>query len=1449
MLGRLTAAREEEPPNNGMVAARCALQRGAAALLAIFLVLSTEARAQSQSATAAPVFSAVDENGVDLSSGSFNLSTNEVVIGQPGAGGLSFGRTWVGQGWLPGTLGRILFTTTVSGSFYTVSIGASSETFTLSGGTFTSQQRMGSTLTLSGAVYTYTMRDGTIARFNTAIGTPAINTGTKAGLTSITAPSGEVTTFTYRTATVGVTPNSRLQSVTNNLGYQLHFDYATDAAPTAGNLVQWLTVNKVTGINNAVDYCNPSADDCTGLTVAWPNATYSVSGDYSPGTDTFETVTDSLGRATRYTIQYVPGFGFQMRAVRRPSSSGANHAIITYASDRVATFSNTIGTWGYAYVDNQGIRTTTVTDPLSHAHSANTALIAGSLSSTTDALGRTTLFNRDQWGRIIQVWRPEQNVTTIQYDARGNVFTQTQIAKPGSGLANIVTSAVYPATCTNVFTCNQPTSTTDARGNVTNYTYDATHGGVLTATAPDPDGAGPKVRPQTRFSYTALAAYYKNASGVIVAATPSVYRLTQTSACATLTSCANGADETRTTIAYGANGVANNRLPTSTTIAAGNGALSVSTTATYGPTGDTASVDGPLPGTDDTTYFRYDAGRQLLGAIGPDPDGAGLLLRRASRFSYNADGQTTLAEQGTVNGLTDPDWTAFASLQQSATAYDFVGRPVQASLAGGGTTFSLGQTSYDAANRVDCTALRMNPATFASPPAACTLATQGAYGPDRIARNSYDIANQLIKVTNGVGTAAPIEDWAATYTANGLVATITNAQGRLTTNEYDGFDRLARMRYPTPNTAYSSTTDYEQYTYDPASNVTQVRRRDAATIANVYDALNRVVSVTPSANGSAITYAYDNFSRQLSAVSAGRTLTQAYDQLSRLVSAAAPQGTMSYQYDAASRRTRVSWPDGFYAQYDYDLAGAVTAIRENGAASGVGVLAAYAYDNLGRRTGVTRGNATSEAASFDAGSRLTQLVQDLAGTGSDQTLTLPRDPAGAIVSRTGSNAAYAPHSAVTGQTIYADNGLDQYTSVGAAAPAYDARGNLTGLGGASYGYDIFNRLITATPSGGVAASLAYDPAGRLHEVANAASTTRFLYDGGQVVAEYNSANVLQRRYVPGPGVDEVVTWYEGSGTSDRRWLVQDERGSTIAIANAAGAATNINSYDEFGVGGAANTGRFQYTGQIWLSEAGVYHYKARAYLPALGRFAQTDPILMAGGMNLYAYVGNDPVNFTDPLGLCTGSLFTSDCPSVAGSGHAPPNLGGFDRDPGGSSFQGDTITVTGLLNSFSGVGFFSADNLPSGVTLINGAAAVDDVIVVTGRPRNPLACARTGNFGCGATPQQDHIYSDAVCGDGGGAACAVGLAVPFAVGVCVAGGCEAAVSAGARSALSATGRFLGPRGPVFGQSILGAPRAGFFNRGFLRLGFTGHGNNAVFRLGIGQRHVPFFSVPRTPPGG
>ena len=91
-------------------------------------------------------------------------------------------------------------------------------------------------------------------------------------------------------------------------------------------------------------------------------------------------------------------------------------------------------------------------------------------------------------------------------------------------------------------------------------------------------------------------------------------------------------------------------------------------------------------------------------------------------------------------------------------------------------------------------------------------------------------------------------------------------------------------------------------------------------------------------------------------------------------------------------------------------------------------------------------------------------------------------------------------------------------------------------------------------------------------------------------------------------MDQPLVWFEGSGTADRRFLMADERGSVVSVSDSAGGVVGLNRYDEYGIPQANNVGRFQYTGQAWLPEAGLSYYKARMYSPTLGRFMQTDTL-------------------------------------------------------------------------------------------------------------------------------------------------------------------------------------------------------------------------------------------------
>jgi YD repeat-containing protein len=122
-----------------------------------------------------------------------------------------------------------------------------------------------------------------------------------------------------------------------------------------------------------------------------------------------------------------------------------------------------------------------------------------------------------------------------------------------------------------------------------------------------------------------------------------------------------------------------------------------------------------------------------------------------------------------------------------------------------------------------------------------------------------------------------------------------------------------------------------------------------------------------------------------------------------------------------------------------------------------------------------------------------------------------------IASATRSNNCYSWTRHYDFNLPYATNGLNQYTAAG----------------GGAFTYDIENRLVTA--SGATTAGLRYDPLGRLYETTGASGSTRFLYDGDELVAEFNGSGTPLRRYVHGTSADDPVIWYEGSAIAPARW--------------------------------------------------------------------------------------------------------------------------------------------------------------------------------------------------------------------------------------------------------------------------------------------------------------------------
>lgn len=272
-------------------------------------------------------------------------------------------------------------------------------------------------------------------------------------------------------------------------------------------------------------------------------------------------------------------------------------------------------------------------------------------------------------------------------------------------------------------------------------------------------------------------------------------------------------------------------------------------------------------------------------------------------------------------------------------------------------------------------------------------------------------------------------------------------------------------------------------------------------IAFTYDALNRqTLKVVPGYDGTnGVATTYDLLDRRLTAAfledyGVG-PLAWTWDALGRPVTESQGILVIGSSYDLAGRRTGMTLPSGQGVSFEWDLADRMTLSWETGQSpTGAALFGAYAYDALGRRTALTRGNGASTSWTYVPDSRDWSMTHNLTGSADDVTYAFALNPAGQAVSRDVSNPAYQFAMPTQAATPYVRDGLNQYDAVNGVAFTHDLRGNLTSDGVTTWQFDAENKLqwvfgpALSTPTDN-------DPIGRLRTIHQNGVATVLLWDG------------------------------------------------------------------------------------------------------------------------------------------------------------------------------------------------------------------------------------------------------------------------------------------------------------------------------------------------------------------
>jgi len=882
----------------------------------------------------------------------------------------------------------------------------------------------------------------------------------------------------------------------------------------------------------------------------------------------------------------------------------------------------------YEY-DNQG-NATKVTDANGQVYTY-TFDSTGNMLTATNPLGEVSTYTySNSFNKITSYTDPKGNIYTLSYDIKGNLL---QLIAPG----NLTYSATYNAT-------GDILSSTDPKGNVYNYNYDA-WGNPSSVTGPN--------------GYNAVLSF--DARGNLLSFTD----------------------------ARGNNSTAEydilNRLKKITD------PINYSVQFTYDAEGNILTLKNK---NNETSLYHYDASNRLVQLTGPTGnmvsfsyDGMNNLLSGKNAlnyesrlsydklnrvksyknaegyeisFSYDGNGNITGANlpNGRVLNYTYDNLNRLVAVSDGegtigSAAYDKIGNITSYTNGTGAITTA----TYDNLNRINSITDPLgNTSSYVYDNNSNIITITDREG--KTSHYTYDGLNRVATYTDNNGFVITVG-----YDATSNITSLTDQNNNVTTYTYDNLNRRKRMTYPDGK--------YNELNYDPEGNISSIRQTDASIITFQYDTLNRIIGRSLP-GGEVYSFTYDKLNRVLTATNNNGTVTFTYDKLNRVTSEAFDGRTTSYSYNIAGRVQTITYPDGSVVQKEFDNRNRLIKILKDSV-----LIVSYAYNNANQLTQKTFSNGVSSIMQYDIANRLSSLSTTAASRILQNSLfsydkeynktaitridnpslseqfsydngyrltNYKRGPAGSpLIQNSYTYDAVGNRTAANlngTATTYTINNLNQLIAVNGTNFNFDNRGNITYDGTFYKTYDAENRLVKDSSSPAAVITYSYDAIGRRITKTVNGNLLKYTYCGVAQIEERNSSNLLLNSTIYNGILSPLVNENNGN----RYYYHSNEMGSVEAISNSNGRLMESYQYDIYGklsrydslnnpLAASLTGNRFGFTGQEFDSASNSYRFFYRNYSPVTGVFNQRDLIEYRDGMGMYQYVGNNPANGVDVLGL------------------------------------------------------------------------------------------------------------------------------------------------------------------------------------------------------------------------